>query len=163
MASQKSENEILLKNLIEFLSKGNSHVLLDDALKDIPFELLNKTPENLPYNLWQMTQHIRISQKDILNFCCDPDYKSPEWPEGYWPANKQPSSKEEWESCVEQIKEDRESFIGLLKEKNESLCEPFDHGNDQSLLREALVLADHNAYHTAEIIVLRRLLGNWKK
>lgn len=163
MASQKSETEILLKNLIDLLSKGNSHALLDDALKDIPFELLHKTPENLPYNLWQMAQHILISQKDILDFSSDPNYKSPQWPEGYWPSNSQPSSKEEWESCLIQIKKDRESFIELLKEKAENLYKPFDYGDGQSLLREALVLADHNAYHTAEIIVLRRLLGNWKK
>src|SRR5665213_988015 len=159
MKSQKSETEILLKNLIELLNKGKSHVLLDDALDNIPFGLLDKTPENLPYNLWQMTEHIRISQKDILEFSRNSKYKSPQWPKGYWPSNTKPSSEQEWKNCLRQIKEDRESFIALLKEKAENLYEPFEHGNGQTLLREALVLADHNAYHTAEIIVLRRLLG----
>jgi len=154
MKSQKSETEILLKNLIELLNKGNSHVLLDDALDNIPFGMLGKTPENLPYNLWQMSEHIRISQKDILEFSRNSKYKSPQWPEGYWPSNTQPSSEEEWENCLRQIKEDRESFIALLKEKAENLYEHFEHGNGQTLLREALVLADHNAYHTGEIIIL---------
>jgi hypothetical protein len=163
MKSQKTETEILLKNLIELLNKGNSHVLLEDALANIPFVLLGKTPENLPYNLWQMAEHIRISQKDILEFSRNPKYKSPQWPEGYWPSNIKPSSEEEWENCLRQIKEDRKSFIAILKEEAENLYKPFDHGEGQTLLREALVLADHNAYHTAEIIVLRRLLGNWGK
>jgi|SRR6185437_5801286 len=163
MKSQKPVTEILLKNLIELLNKGNSHVLLEDALNNIPFGLLSKTPENLPYNLWQMSEHIRISQKDILEFSRNPKYKSPKWPEGYWPTNTKPSTEDEWENCLSQIKEDKESFIALLKEKAEYLYEPFEHGNGQTLLREALVLADHNSYHTAEIIVLRRLLGNWGK
>jgi hypothetical protein len=163
MASQKSENEILLKNLMELLDKENSHASLDNALKDIPFDLLSKTPQNLPYNLWQMAEHIRISQKDILEFSQNPDYKSPKWPEEYWPSEDKPSSEEEWENCVKEIKNDRESFMKLLKEAGENVYKNFEHGSGQNLLREALVLADHNSYHTAEIIIIRRLLGNWKK
>ncbi len=163
MTSQKSEHELLLKNLVDLLGKGNAHVLLDDALEGIPFGLLDKTPENLPYNLWQIAEHIRISQYDILEFSRNADYKSPKWPEGYWPSNSKPSSEEEWENCLREIKKGRMSFIELLKEEVENLYKPFEHGNGQNLLREALVLADHNSYHTGEIIVLRRLLNNWKK
>lgn len=163
MPSLKPDTEILLKNLIELLNGGNSHVKLDETLQDIPFGLLDKKPGILPYNLWQMAEHIRISQNDILEFSRDPDYKSPKWPEGYWPLKIKPSSEEEWGNCIRQIKKDRESFIELLKVNAENLSKPFAHGAGQSLLREALVLADHNSYHTGEIIVLRRLLGNWGK
>lgn len=163
MPTQQSETKVLLENLIGLLTKGNSHVTLDAALQEIPFELVAKTPENLPYNLWQLAEHIRISQKDILDFSQGPEYQSRQWPKEYWPEKDKPSSKEEWENCLIQIKKDRESFIELLKANSDNFYKPFDHGDGQTLLREALVLADHNAYHTAEIIVLRRLLGNWGK
>lgn len=158
-----SENSALVDNLIDLLNKGNAHVSLDDSLKNIPFDLLGKKPQNLPYSLWQIAEHIRISQSDILEFSRDANYKSPQWPEGYWPENPTPSSEEEWEKCVLQIKEDRKTFISLLKDSADNLFIPFDYGNGQTLLREALVLADHNSYHTGEIVVLRRLLDDWKK
>ena len=163
MQAQKSENELLISNLTDLLKKGNAHVSLDQALKNIPFELLSETPEGLPYNIWQLAEHIRISQSDILEFSRNPNYTSPEWPKGYWPSEKAPSSEDVWEKCVHQIEEDRDSFIDLIKNAGENLYAAIAGGDGQTLLREALVLADHNSYHTAEIIVLRRLLNDWKK
>jgi len=160
---QDSNNDILVSNLIDLLNKGNSHVTLDDALKNIPYELLSETPAGLPYNIWQLAEHIRISQSDILEFSRNPNYTSPEWPKGYWPSEKVPSSEDGWKKCVHQIKEDRDSFIDLIKNAGENLYTRIAGGDGQTLLREALVLADHNSYHTAEIIVLRRLLNDWKK
>ena len=157
------ENSVLIDNLIDLLNKGNAHVSLDEALKNIPFEILGKKAGNLPYSLWQITEHIRIAQFDILEFSRDPDYQSPKWPEGYWPEEIKPSSEQEWEKCVEQIKKDRKDFISLLKDSSENLLSVFEYGNGQTLLRETLVLADHNSYHTGEIIILRRLLNNWPK
>ncbi|MEO7314569.1 MAG: DinB family protein, partial [Ginsengibacter sp.] len=89
-------------------------------------------------------------------------HQSPEWPEGYWPKEAAPSSEEEWNECLKKIESDRDSFIGLLENAGENLYIPFKHGTGQSLLKEALVLADHNSYHTGEILVLRRLLDDWK-
>ncbi len=163
MQTQKSENDLLISNLTDLLTKANAHATLDDALKNIPFELLSKTPEGLPYNIWQLAEHIRISQWDILEFSRNPDYKSPEWPVGYWPTKKTPSSEEAWKKCIDEIKKDRNSFVELIKNAGENLYTRIPSGDGQTLLREALVLADHNSYHTAEIIVLRRLLRNWKK
>jgi len=163
MKEEKSKTEALISSLINLLDKENAHISLEKALKDIPFDLLGKKPNGLPYSIWQLTEHIRISQFDILEFSRNPEYQSPEWPEGYWPSETKPKSEDEWEKCVEQIKKDRNSFIELLKTNAETLYEPFKHGDGQSLLREALVLADHNSYHTGEIIVLRRLLNNWGK
>ena len=162
MQTQKSENELLISNLTQLLSKGNAHATLDDALKKIPYKLLAETPADLPYNIWQIAQHIRISQWDILEFSRNPKYKSPEWPKGYWPSEREPASEEAWKKCVHQIKEDRNTFIELIKNAGENLYKPIPGGDGQTLLREALVLADHNSYHTGEIIVLRRLLDNWK-
>jgi len=161
--SNKSENAALVDNLINLLNKGNAHVSLNDALKNIPFDILGKKPRNLPYSLWQIAEHIRIAQADILEFSRGANYQSPKWPEGYWPEKTKPSSEKEWEKCVQQIKKDRKNFINLLKDSSENLFNVFEYGNGQTLLREALVLADHNSYHTGEIIILRRLLDNWPK
>lgn len=160
---QDSKNDILVSNLINLFNEGNSHATLDDALENISYESLPETPAGLPYNIWQLAEHIRISQWDILEFSRNPNYTSPEWPKGYWPSEKVPSSEDAWKKCVHQIKEDRDSFIDLIKNAGENLYTRIAGGDGQTLLREALVLADHNSYHTAEIIVLRRLLNDWKK
>lgn len=162
MQKENKDVEVLVFNLIDLLSKGNAHVTLDEALQDIPYDLLGKKPNGLPYSIWQLAQHIRIAQEDILNFSKDPSYKSPPWPEGYWPKETQPDTASQWTTCVQQIMDDREAFINLLKNAGEEIYKPFVNANGQTLLREALVLADHNSYHTAEIILLRRLLNNWK-
>jgi len=153
---------ILISNLIHLLKKGNAHVSLEDALKGIPFDLINKVPEGLPYSIWQIAEHIRIAQWDILEFSRNAKHVSPEWPKGYWPASSSVANKHDWEKCVSQIINDRESFIELIQNAGEELFKPFPYGNEQTLLRETLVLADHNSYHTAEIIVIRRLLKNWE-
>lgn len=162
MQKEKPNNSVLIKNLEDLLKTGNAHASLDDALKNIPFDLLGEKPENLPYSIWQLSEHIRIAQWDILEFCRNEKHVSPKWPEGYWPSDAKPASKADWEKCIEQIKEDRKSFIELLTTSAENIYKPFDYGNGQTLLKEALVLADHNSYHTGEIIIMRRLLNDWK-
>lgn len=156
-----SENTAIIDNLINLLNKGNAHISVDEALKDIPFEILGSKPEGVPYSIWQLAEHIRIAQEDILNFSKDSQYQSPNWPDDYWPKEVKPTSKEAWENCIAQIKKDRKSFITLLRNSADSLFTPFPYGDGQTLLREALVLADHQSYHTGEIIILRRILKNW--
>lgn len=151
----------LTEELTLLLRKGNAHLPLKDAVKDVPFEEIDVRPGNLPYSIWELVEHIRITQWDILEFCRNPEHQSPEWPDGYWKTRRNPTV-EEWESSLAQIESDREAMIGLLEKSDEKeLLEPFPYGNGQSLFREALVIADHTAYHTGEIIVLRRLLDNW--
>ena len=152
----------VIANLVHLLTKGNAHASLDDALENIPFDDLNKIPDGLPYSIWQLTEHIRISQSDILQFSKDAKYESPKWPEGYWPSSTKVTTKEEWHDCIRKLKSDRNSFVDLLNNSGEDIYKVFPYGDGQTLFREALVLADHNSYHTGEIIVLRRLLGNWK-
>lgn len=162
MQTQKNDTDVVISNLVQLLKKGNAHVSLDRALENIPFELLSQKPPELPYNIWQLAQHIRITQEDILKFSQNPLYKSPKWPEGYWPQETEPASLEEWKECLEQIRNDRESFIDMIKNSGEEIYTPFENADGQTLLREALVLADHNSYHTGEILMLRRLLNDWK-
>lgn len=163
MQTQKSNNDVLIKNLTDLLDKGNAHATLDEALKNIPFDKLGQIPGDLPYSIWQIAEHIRIAQWDILEFSGNSKHKSPKWPDEYWPVETMPKSKSQWEKCIMEIKEDRKRFVELLIKNRDHLFEPFSYGDGQTLLREVLVLADHNSYHTGEIIILRRLLGEWKK
>lgn len=151
----------IVKELALQLRKGNAHVSFENAVDGIPFDEIHIKPANLPYSIWDLVEHIRITQWDILEFCRNVEHQSPEWPQGYWVAEKNPT-EEEWKSSLAQIKSDREEMIRLLEKSDmDKLFETFPYGNGQSLFREALVIADHTAYHTGEIIVLRRLLGNW--
>jgi hypothetical protein len=146
MSIQNSPNDIILSNLIQLLNKGNAHVSLDESLENIPIDLLGKKPSRLPYSIWQIAEHIRIAQSDILQFSKSAKYQSLKWPEDYWPAATKPASEEEWENCIQQIEKDRKAFINLLK-KSDDLYKPFPYGDGQTLFREALVLADHNSYN----------------
>jgi len=161
MGTDTTENAAIIDNLINLLKKGNAHVSLDEALKNIPFEILGNRPKGLPYSIWQLAEHIRIAQSDILNFSKDSQYRSPNWPDDYWPKEVKPALEQAWENCISQIRKDRKSFISLLRNSADTLFTPFEYGDGQTLLREALVLADHQSYHTGEIIIIRRILKNW--
>jgi hypothetical protein len=149
----------LIEALSYLLNKGNAHLSLDEVLENIPFEFLGKVPQQLPYSIWQLAEHIRIAQWDILEFSASPGHISPKWPEEYWPENPSPENEEEWHQCVATIRSDRKKFIELLKKSGENIYKPFTYGEGQSLLREAMVIADHNSYHAGQIVILKRLLG----
>lgn len=153
-------NQILIAELKKLLLGGTAHASLEEAISGLPLDQIGIKPHQLPYSIWQLVEHIRIAQWDMLEFTRNPAHQSPKWPDEYWPKELEPNSKEDWDKCLAQISADRNSFIELLNGKD--LFQPIKHGNGQTVLREALQIADHNAYHTAEIIVIRRLLGNWK-
>lgn len=156
----EKHTQILLDELQKLLNGGGAHVGFNEAVENIPFHLLGEKPHGLPYSIWQLVSHIRIAQWDMLEFSKDGSHQSPNWPEGYWPEETAPSSEEEWTQALKAIHHDLNSFIDLLASGN--LYEAIPHGDGQSILREALQIADHNAYHIAEIVVVRRLLGVWK-
>jgi uncharacterized damage-inducible protein DinB len=155
------EISILIQQLVDLLQKAHAHVSFNDAVKDIPFEDLGKKPNNLPYSIWQIAEHIRLAQWDILDFSRNKNYKELEWPADYWPKEATPADEPAWKNCITAINSDLDAFVDLLKDPQADIFKPFSHGSGQNLLREALLIADHNSYHVGEIIVIRRLLGNW--
>lgn len=155
-----NQHEILLSELIKLLNGGSAHASFEDAIAGVTPEIWGVKPAKLPYSIWQLVEHIRIAQWDMLKFSQDEKHESPKWPDEYWVKETAPRDKSMWENAIKQIADDREAFIKLLK--NEPIYPAIPHGDGQSILLEALQLADHNAYHTAEIIVIRRLLGAWK-
>lgn len=161
MAGTTLEHE-LKAQLKALLDGGQAHAKLDDAVSDVPYTLQGKVPAGLPYSPWQLLEHIRIAQRDILDFSdnADGSYRPMKWPDDYWPRDAAPPDEGAWEKSVAAMREDRAAFEKLLKERD--LVEPFSWGDGQNLLREALLIADHEAYHTGELIVARRLLGAWK-
>jgi hypothetical protein len=151
----------LVAELTKLLLGSSAHVNFKDSLANLPTNLRGEKPHGLPYSIWQLVEHIRIAQWDMLNFCIDPDHKSPKWPDEYWPKEASPKNDTAWKESIEQINNDQDEFISLLEHSD--LYEQVPGGNGQTFLLEALQMADHTAYHIAEIIVIRRLLGAWKK
>lgn len=149
------------KQLIDLITKGNAHVTFDQAVASISFKNIGIKPNNLPYNVWMLAEHIRIAQADILEFSISSNYKELKWPDEYWPTDEMPENESAWQKCLDQISHDRNNFIDLLNQPGVDLFTPFPHGNGQNLLREALLIADHNSYHTGQIVLIRRLLNDW--
>ena len=158
----KDPGSQVIKELEAALNGGNAHASFEDAINDVPHDLLGSVPNGLPYSIWQLVEHIRITQWDILEFSRDPHHESPHWPDDYWPAQRSPAHAGDWKKSLDRIAADRKAFIDLLHKEKENIYTPFPHGSGQSLFREAVLIVDHTSYHTGEIIVLRRLLKIWK-
>jgi len=154
------QHKVLIDELIKLLEGGSAHASFDEALDGLPEELRGKKVDKLPYSIWQLVEHIRIAQWDMVKFSKHEQHISPPWPEGYWVKEVAPEDDEVWERSIQQINDDRSDFIELLESGD--IYQKIPHGDGQSILREALQIADHNAYHVAEIIIIRRLLGAWK-
>jgi hypothetical protein len=152
--------------LLKMLDGSQAHATFEDAVKAFPENLRGIAPEGLPYSAWQILEHIRIAQRDILEFSDNHDgkYKPMKWPDAYWPKDASPPSSEAWDAAIKSVLEDRKSFEALIEAAtDEQLVAPFEWGEGQTLFREALLIIDHAGYHVGELIVLRRLLGAWKK
>ena len=156
----ENQHKILISELSILLQGGNAHASFHDAVKGLKPELRGIKPDNMPYSIWQLVEHIRIAQWDMMQFCKDANHQSPKWPDEYWPEELAPKDEDAWSGALKQIDSDLDEFIALLEHGD--IYQPLEHGDGQSILREALQIADHNAYHIGEIIVIRRLLGDWK-
>ena len=154
------QHKIIIAEITKLLLGGGAHVSFQDAVKDLKPESRSMKPENMPYSIWQLVDHIRIGQWDMLQFSKDADHKSPKWPDDYWPKEAAPESEAIWNGALEQIENDLDEFIELLEHGD--IYQTLPHGEGQSILREALQIADHNAYHIGEIVAIRRFLKDWR-
>jgi hypothetical protein len=153
----------LRAHLLELLHGGHAHVNFEDAVRDLPARLRGKVPRGLPYSAWQLVEHMRLTQEDILLFSRNYDgtYESPEWPEGYWPSAEAPPDDEDWDKSIAGFRADRAAFEALIREAKQDLFAAFPWGEGQTLLREALLIADHTSYHLGQLVAVRRLVGAW--
>jgi hypothetical protein len=151
----------LVTELTQLLTAGNAHATFEQAIAELPPSVRNQTVPEVPYTIWHLVEHLRIAQADILEFCVNPDYVAPEWPAGYWPNKTVSVDEAGWQAALTAIRQDQQQFIDLLENPATDLFKPLPHGDGQNLFREALLIGDHAAYHTGEIILLRRLLGVW--
>ncbi len=161
----ETSNDLLVKQLLALLRGGQAHVDFDTAVSDFPANMQGVVPDHLPYSAWQIVEHLRITQRDILNFSAPPTggYQPMTWPDDYWPAQAEPPNARAWDQSVAAIHQARAQFEALLTRPQVELYKPFQWGQGQNLLRETLLIADHNAYHLGELVVLRRLLGIWNR
>jgi len=151
----------LRSHLVEQLAGQNAHVGLDKAVAGLKTKETGIIPTGCTHSIWMQVEHIRIAQHDILDFSRNPDYTPLSWPEDYWPRESSPQSKDQWEQTLAAITTDLDEMVDLVKEEENDLLEPIPHGDGQTLLREAMLIVDHNAYHIGQIVQLRKIMGNW--
>ena len=157
-----SHDQSLREQLVKLLTASEAHADFAAAVKDIPADLRGKAPKGAEHSPWQLLEHLRIAQWDILEFSRDAKHKSPEFPKGYWPATAEPPNAKAWDESVKAFQRDLQSMCDLVMDGKQDLYAKIPHGDGQTLLREALLTADHNAYHIGQLVLVRRLLGEWK-
>jgi DinB superfamily len=154
------DDRSLRQQLRELLTAAHAHVDFAAAVADLPPRLRGAKPEGADHTAWQILEHLRIALSDILEFSRDPKHVSPKWPQGYWPETDAPPDEAAWDRSVEAFRKDLEAMAALVDEGD--LYAPFPWGKGQTLLREVLLAADHNAYHLGQLVLVRKLLGAWK-
>ena len=155
-------DSMLRKTLTQFLEGGQAYAPMERILESWPADKRGEAPAGLPYSPWQLLEHIRISQRDILDFCREPDYEERSWPDEYWPDEEDPPSERAWEESVEEVLADREAVRALVEDRDIDPLEQVPQGSGQTYAREAILTAVHNAYHLGQLVVLRRLQNDWK-
>ena len=157
-----TNDQALRDQLMSLLEGGNAHVSFDDFVKNFPAEKCGLSVEGLPYTVWQVLEHMRIAQWDILEFSRNADHVSPKWPKGYWPEPTETGSEQLWNETVEKFRADLETFTDLIRDPARDLFARIPHGTGQTILREALLLADHNSNHLGALIVMNRIIKSQK-
>lgn len=156
-----NNSKTLQQLLREQLEGENAHVSFQKSVRGLTFNQSGIKVERLPHTIWQLIEHIRLAQKDILLFCKNENYQTPNWPDDYWPDANQPDSKEEYERAIQAVKSGRETMLSWVSDPEKDPQKIFPFGNGQTLFREALLIVDHNSYHIGQIVQLRRLIGCW--
>jgi hypothetical protein len=152
----------LRKHLLTLLKGGEAHLEFDAAVKDMPAGLQGKRPKGAEHSPWEILEHIRIAQWDILEFTRNAKHVSPEFPKGYWPSAPAPTDEQAWDKSVKAFRSDLRAMMELVENESTDLFAKIPHGDGQTVLRQALLTADHNAYHLGQLVLLRRMLGAWQ-
>ncbi len=153
----------LREHLVQLLEGGHAHATFDQATRSLPFSRAGERPSGAPHSAWELLEHMRIAQNDILRFCQSADYKSPDWPSGYWPASPAPEGEAQWRASLRAFHDDLAEFLAMVRDPAADLYRKFPWGDGQTLLREALLIADHNSYHLGQLVLVGRLLGTWRE
>jgi DinB superfamily len=148
----------LRSQLVDAMRGHQAHIEFDSAVKDFPVEARGAKPPGAPHSAWELLEHMRIAQEDILEFSRNPQHKSPKWPEGYWPTGEVPPHSKAWDQSVKAFQRDARELNQLVENSQEDLFKPFAHGEGQTLLREALLVAMHNSYHLGQLMFLKKML-----
>jgi len=154
-------DQVVREQLNHLLRGGNAHMTFDQAVADFPKEAINRQPPDIPYTPWHLIEHLRIAQWDILEFIRNPDHISPDWPEGYWPHPGQKADWTQWEGTIQLFQADLKALQDLVAEPDTDLYAPIPHAPTYTIFREIVLVADHNAYHTGELAILRGVMGLW--
>ncbi|MBB4634204.1 DinB family protein [Longimicrobium terrae] len=158
MTADESLRDLLARQL----DWQDAHATFDAAVDGVPAEHQGTRPAGLPHSAWELLEHLRITQRDILDFCRDPGYQEMAWPDDYWPASAAPPSPQSWEESAAAYRADRATLKQLAADPATDLYAPIPHGSGQTILRELLLVVDHTAYHVGQLILVRQLLGIWK-
>ena len=158
----KDHEKSLRKHLVELLKGGSAHAKFDDVIKNLPVKVRGAKPAKFPHSPWMLLEHLRLAQRDILEFSRNAKHVSPPWPSGYWPKTEGPPNAAAWNRSVEQFRRDLRAMQKLVASPKADLFARIPWGDGQTILREALLLADHNAYHLGQMLDVRRMLGAWE-
>jgi uncharacterized damage-inducible protein DinB len=157
-------DEAVLRELLRrLLAWEDAHVGFDAAVGGIPPQLRGRQPAGVPYSPWQLVEHLRIAQHDILDFCRNPRYEELKWPDDYWPTSAAPHTDDAWDESLRLFRSDRDALQQLAADRSIDLAARIPHGGGQTYLRELVLAADHAAYHVGQLVLVRRLLGAWKE
>ncbi len=155
-----NNEETVRKQLLSFLRGGKAHMTFDLAVADFPTDLINRKTPQVSYTPWQLLEHLRMAQQDILEFIRNPNHVSPAWPDGYWPTADIQADENQWENTIKEFQSDLQTLAQLVENPDTNLYADLPHAKDYNILREILLVADHNAYHIGGFIILRRLMNN---
>lgn len=148
--------KVIREELLALLKDHNAHVTVKQVLRDFPLEHINTQLSRVDYTPWQLAEHMRIAQWDIIEFVKNPDHVSPKWPDGYWPSKEIAASKKMWEETVNILLADLRSAEEMVKNPSTDLCSPLPHAPNYTILREMMLIADHNAYHLGQLVLLKK-------
>lgn len=151
----------LREQLARSLAWSDAHVSFEAAVRDLPVHLRGVRPAGLPHSPWELVEHIRLAQRDILDFCIGEAYRDLQWPSDYWPARPEPPNAEAWEQSLAEIRSDRKALQRIATDRTVDLGSIAKHGTEQTYFRELLLVVDHTAYHVGQLVLVRQLLGTW--